>query len=681
MPERLRAADRRAIQRQVRSGRYKAHPGRGGYASANPAHGFDIRYRNDGTTEVARRNDDTDSWRLGLRLAGVGYAKLRPVPPPKSLQADDNRLAYARGDNLTEWWVNNRSGLEQWFELASPPAGRDQGELLRLALAVSGDFATEQQADAVVFSNSETELTYADLVVWDATGEQLPSRMAIAGERLVLAIDDAGARYPIIIDPTLTQEAYLKASNAESGDRFGWSVDSSDDTVVVGAPLESSDATGVDGNQGDNSTDDAGAAYVFVRDGAGNWSQQAYLKASNTDAFDHFGSSVGIDGDTVVIGAIGEDSSAIGVNGNQADDSALTSGAAYVFTRNATGNWSQQAYLKASNTGSFDNFGASVNIDGDTIVVGANREDSAATGVNGNQADDSEIGAGAAYVFGRSGTAWSQQAYLKASNTESPDEFGTSVDVAGDTIVVGAVQEDSQAVGVNGNQADNEAFDAGAAYVFARDGAGTWAQQAYLKASNTDSTDNFGNSVSVDGDTIVIGAEGEDSSATGVGGDQGDNSAADAGAAYLFARAGSESWSQQAYLKASNTDGSDLFGGSVGVAGDAVAIGAQGEDSAATGVGGSQGNGAFATGAVYLFGRDDAGSWSQRAYLKASNTGNSDEFAFSVGIDTATITVGAPFEDGGASGVDGNQNDDSAASSGAAYAFDTAGRIFSDGFE
>jgi len=174
-----------------------------------------------------------------------------------------------------------------------------------------------------------------------------------------------------------------------------------------------------------------------------------------------------------------------------------------------------------------------VAVSGDTVVVGASLEDSNATGVNDNQSDNSASASGAAYVFTRSGTTWTQQAYLKASNTETSDRFGFSVAVSGDTVVVGAYQEDSNATGVNDNQSDNSAANAGAAYVFFRS-SGTWTQQAYLKASNTGGADQFGNGVAVAGDTIVVGAFAEDSNATGINGNQADNSASAAGAAYVF---------------------------------------------------------------------------------------------------------------------------------------------------
>jgi hypothetical protein len=130
----------------------------------------------------------------------------------------------------------------------------------------------------------------------------------------------------------------------------------------------------------------------------------------------------------------------------------------------------QQAYVKASNSGDHDNFGYSVAISGDTMVVGAAAEDSAATGIDGDQSDTSAAVSGAAYVFTRSGSTWSQQAYLKASNTDAGDQFGYSVAIDGDTIVVGANGEDSTASGVDGNQADNSGLSPGAAYVFTRSG-------------------------------------------------------------------------------------------------------------------------------------------------------------------------------------------------------------------
>ena len=462
----------------------------------------------------------------------------------------------------------------------------------------------------------------------------------------------------------IVQEAYLKAFNTDAGDEF-YEVAISGDTIVVGANEEDSNATGINGNQSDNSKEDSGAAYVFVRNGT-TWSHQAYLKASHTDAGDHFGYSVSISGDTIVVGAVLEDSNATGINGNQTDNSAQYAGAAYVFVRNGT-TWSQQAYLKSSNSGAGDRFGFSVAIAGDTIVVGAWAESSNATGVNGNQSDNSKEDSGAAYVFVRNGTTWSHQTYLKASNTDAYDRFGSSVAIFGDTAIIGAYSESSNATGINGNQANNSAVVSGAAYVFVRSGM-TWSQQAYLKASNTDSGDQFGSAVAIFGDTAIIGAVAENSNATGINGNQSDNSYSVAGAAYVFTR-NKATWSQQAYLKASNTDAADGFGCSVSIYVDIIVIGATGEGSSATDINGNQvDNSAGASGAAYVFARNGT-TWSQQAYLKASNTDQWDAFGRPVAISGGTIVVGAINEESNVTGVNGNQADNSAGGAGAAYVF------------
>jgi hypothetical protein len=253
---------------------------------------------------------------------------------------------------------------------------------------------------------------------------------------------------------------------------------------------------------------------------AASFAQQAFLKASNAGTNDLFGASVAISGDTLVVGAIGEGSSA---GGGQNDNSAPNAGAVYVFTRN-NGVWIQQAYLKASNADAGDLFGISVALSGDTLVVGATGEGSSA---GGGAADNSKPGAGAVYVFIRNNNGlWVQQPYLKASNADAGDEFGR-VALSGDTLAVGAIGEGSS---VGGGAADNSAPGAGAVYVFIRNNNGLWVQQPYLKASNADAGDEFGR-VALSGDTLAVGAIGEGSS---VNGGEADNSTPDAGAGYVF---------------------------------------------------------------------------------------------------------------------------------------------------
>jgi cysteine-rich repeat protein len=408
------------------------------------------------------------------------------------------------------------------------------------------------------------------------------------------------------------QQAYVKASNPDTWDAFGSSVTLSSDgnTLAVGAPQTESEGYGGTNNQG--------AVYVFVRNGA-NWSQQTYVKASNPGASDGFGWDVAVsgDGNTLAVGAAWERSSATGVGGNQDDNSMPGAGAVYVFARN-NGVWSQQAYVKASNTNAGlpfdyggDLFGWSVALSdtGDTLAVGAHGESSSAMGIDGDQTDSSMVNAGAVYVFARNNGVWSQQAYVKASNTGLQDVFGFSVALSGngDTLAVGAHGEDSNATGVGGDQDDNSAWQAGAVYVFVRNG-GVWSQQAYVKASNTGAEDQFGWSVALsrDGNTLAIGAKGEDSNATGVAGNQADDSAPDSGAAYVFVREGTN-WSQQAYVKASNIAWGwewGVGGYEVGVAsdGNTVAVSNAGESSNATGVGGNQDDTSMGgSGAVYLY--------------------------------------------------------------------------------
>ena len=307
--------------------------------------------------------------------------------------------------------------------------------------------------------------------------------------------------------------------------------------MAVGAVGEESNGTGVNNpNQADNSANDSGAVYIFTRSGA-LWTQQAYVKASNTAESDRFGTSVALaaDGNTLAIGAVGEDSI---TRSNEADNSAPDSGAVYVFVRSGA-LWTQQAYLKSPDAETSDLFGSAValNRDGNTLAIGVRNEDSSATGIDGDHTDNSVPNSGAVYVFVRNGTTWSQEAYIKAPDTNADDLFGFAVAFAGDgnTLAIGAPGEDGNATGLNGDHTDNSVPGSGAVYLFIRNGT-TWSQQAYVKASNTERGDEFGLAVALaaDGNTLAVEAFREASNATGINGDQGDNSAPISGAVYLF---------------------------------------------------------------------------------------------------------------------------------------------------
>ncbi|PKL33948.1 MAG: hypothetical protein CVV45_05430, partial [Spirochaetae bacterium HGW-Spirochaetae-10] len=331
-------------------------------------------------------------------------------------------------------------------------------------------------------------------------------------------------------------------------------------TIVVGPLQEGNSSTAI--NNTDNAVivdagtaSSSGAAYVFRKDGSGNWIQDAYLKASNAGEFDFFGKSVAISGNTIVVGAIEEDSSATVIDNTDNapltdEDTAPASGAAYVLKKDDSGNWIQDAYLKASNAGSGGSFGISVSVSNDAIVVGAYTESSSSTAIN--NVDNATIvdegpayGSGAVYVFKKDATGnWLQDAYLKASNAGADDLFGSSVAISGNTIVVGAYQEDNGSTDINNT--DNASItDAGTAsqsgvvYVFKKDDSGNWIQDAYLKASNAGTDDEFGWSVAISGTIVVVGAFLEDNSPTAV--NNADNAtivdegtATNSGAAYIF---------------------------------------------------------------------------------------------------------------------------------------------------
>ncbi len=504
-----------------------------------------------------------------------------------------------------------------------------------------------------------------------SSGTPWQSPVLNVGDNVVsISVTEAGqpARMYTVTIARGYQEAYLKgattrvvAEGVDVGNELGARVAISGDTLVVGAPNHASAATGVDGDQSDDSAAGAGAAYVFVRDGD-TWSQQAFLKASNAQAEDRFGSSVAISGDTIVVGAPRESSNATGINGDQANNEGTYSGAVYVFVRSGN-TWSQQAYLKSMNSGPVDLFGTDVAIESDTVIVGAPQESSSTRSING-ASNENALQSGAAYVFVRNGSSWSQQAFIKASNADSEDFFGAQLAFDGQTLLVGATGESAHAAGASSAPNDNSATRSGAAYVFVHNGT-AWIEQAYLKANNGHAEDQLGNAVAIDGDTLVIGARNESSRSTGVNGDTDNQDAQSAGAAYLFARSGS-TWSQVAYLKASNTSAFDFFGDHVAIAGDRVLVAATWEASSSPGIDASQGdNRAINAGALYVFTRVGT-AWQQLAYVKSSNPGP-DHYFGPCAIHGDTMVIGAPGETSAAAGINGSQADDGAYRAGAVY--------------
>ena len=348
----------------------------------------------------------------------------------------------------------------------------------------------------------------------------------------------------------------LKAVDAEQYAQFGRSMAIDGDTFVVGA-------------YGDDSS--TGAVYIYTRNDYDEWTEQK-LKPSDAQPYDYFGWSVAIDGDTLVVGAYGD------------DNNEPNSGAAYIYTRDGEGTWTDQPdVLKASDAAEKDLFGYSVAIDGDTLVVGA-------------------YGSGAAYIYTRNDGTWTVQNKLAASDGQQYDYFGWSVAIDGDTVVVGASGDDNNS---------------GAAYIYTRNN-GTWTEQKKLKAGDAASGDYFGFSVAIDGNTVVVGAYGDDNNS---------------GAVYIYTR-NDCTWRHSVKFKASDGDRSDYFGWSVAIDGDTLVVGAHGDDNNGTD-----------SGAAYIYTRNN-GTWNEQKKLKAGDAQQYERFGYSVAIDDDTVIVGSPFNTG-----------------------------------
>jgi trimeric autotransporter adhesin len=623
---------------------------------------------------------------------------------------------------------------------------------------VGGDLTSTEASDEIGVHVHDWVNNYYYVEACDATSCQ-KSNLTFTATEMIKAI------------------GYIKASNTGANDLFGWSIALSADgtTLAVGAPAEDSKAIGANGDQNNEDSTNSGAVYIFVKNN-GVWIQQAYLKASNTEqpninplrmlANDRFGYKVSLsdDGNTLAVSALLEDSPSTGINCNQdnfettnyasssdpTDDliSAETYdiGAVYVFTRTNT-EWEQEAYVKPFFPAKNLRFGESVTLSGDgkTLVVGASNDSlsfpgtlnfygsafssnpteraclpfypssaaSVSSGVSTSSSSSSSSSSkssasstyaagtlsGAVYVFVKTAdSGWKEESVLKASNAESGDVFGVSIALSqdGNTLAVGATGEDSNATGINGDQANNTCYyvtDAGyfiepeckqaaksrvrdliangAVYVFTRSDK-IWTQEAYLKPSSTFLNTAFGGSVDLsgDGNTLAVGAPGDASKATLINGETTQEiDYANTGAAYVFIRSGN-TWSQEAIVKPStltrhdginllsrndgtqyiDVEGGGQFGGSLSLSqnGNALAVGTFRESSNATGINGDQGDTSLArSGAVFVFTRTNS-VWNQQSYVKASNTDADDRFGLNVDVsaDGKTMAVGAHRESG-----------------------------------
>jgi hypothetical protein len=444
-------------------------------------------------------------------------------------------------------------------------------------------------------------------------------------------------------------------------------------TLAVGAMFEDGNLAGGAINSTNNdSWKDAGAVYIYTRPNmTSNWTFQAKLKPTQLGVGDYFGHALEIsgDGNTLVVGSLREDGSGTGVNPAH-NNSVTDAGAAYVFVRNA-GVWTQQAYLKPNNAPSVNEwFGATVAIsgDGNTVAIGAHREDGSIGGVNPPH-NNSLSNSGAVFVFTRAAGLWSFDAVLKASVPGNGDHFGKSValNLDGTTLAVGADREDGSGVGVNPNENNNVA-NSGAAYVF-RKSAGVWSQEAYIKNINTPRIEDcFGRSVDLsrDGNVLIVGAPNEDGNGRGV--NPGANtSSRNSGAAYIYTRTGS-TWSTSVYLKPTQNGPDDFFASRVVISGDGnvALVNALGDDATTTCVNGANNNSSSFVGSAYTF-QNVSGTWlSTFRFSRITGMLNAQDLAFGRGLSLdfngRTVVVGTGNEDGSATGINGTMNNTKAGS-------------------
>ena len=401
---------------------------------------------------------------------------------------------------------------------ARPPASEPTPGEPAAGATVAVPVAAATVATAADPRYLETRLEAADKGPFDQLGYSL----AIAGDTLVAGAHldddrglDAGAVYVFRRrgEPSTgwVEEAKLHPGDAAELVRFGNAVAASGELLIAGAHLDN------------RHSERAGAAYVFERRRDG-WAQQTRLVPRDVAPSQHFGQSVGLDGEVAIVGAHGD-----------AERGQVT-GAAYVFRREASG-WRQEAKLTADDAEVFDLFGMAVAIDGELAVVGANGE------------DERGRTAGAAYVFRHTPSGWRQEAKLTADDGTDLGELGKAVAISGDTVVAGA----------DGSHCAAGKF-CGAAYVF-RNSDGGWQQEARLGASDAIAADRFGNAVAISGETILVGAHFTDDAGIG------------SGSAYVFAR-GPEGWAQTTKLTASNDAQGAEFGNATAVSGGTLVVGA-----------------------------------------------------------------------------------------------------------
>ena len=408
------------------------------------------------------------------------------------------------------------------------------------------------------------------------------------------------------------------ASDRTNADQFGYAVSISGNYAVVGAWTEDHDASGA------NSIGNAGSAYIFERDGSGNWNEAQKIVASDRASSDYFGAAISISGNHIIIGVPSEDEDASG------GSTMSNAGSAYIFERDGGGNWIEVQKIVASDRAGNDRYGNSVSISGSYAIVGAYAEDEDASGGNTMNAP------GSAYIYARDSTTgtWNQIQKIVASDRADTDYFGYSVSISGDYAVVGAHLEDHTASGTDSMESS------GSVYIFERNGGGNWIQEQKIVASDRDAYDRFGYSLAISGDYVIAGAYQEDEDEAGA------NTLSEAGSAYIFERDGNGDWNQAQKVTASDRASDDEFGYSVSISGSYAIVGAYLEDEDSLGA-----NTINAAGSAYIYERDNSGNWNQFQKIVNSDREQADQLAWTVSISGHYAIIGAHEEDEDASGA------------------------------
>lgn len=419
------------------------------------------------------------------------------------------------------------------------------------------------------------------------------------------------------------QTCKMVLDNRATADQLGYSVAIDGDYAVVGANLEDEDAS--ESNYMVNS----GAVGIFKKTADG-WVQVQKIVASDRQENDHFGISVAISGDYIVVGAYWEDHNVAG------GDSLTYAGSAYIF-KNNSGTWSEVQKIVASDRDASDYFGCDVAISGDYILVGAYGEDEDVAGSN------TLSSAGAVYVFKNTSGTWSQVQKMVASDRASSDNFGRRLAMDGDYAIVSAWQEDHDASG------NNYLPQAGSAYIL-KNNSGTWSEVQKIVSSDRGSSDYFGTDVQISGDYAIVGAYKEDHDVSG------SNTMSMAGSAYIF-KNNSGTWSQQQKIIASDRLASDWYGFTVAISGDYAIVGAYKEDEDTSGA-----NTLGEAGSAYIY-KLNGSTWSQVQKIVPDVRAAYDHFAYSVALNGGHAVFGTYSHSLDSNGAN------SLGSAGAAYVF------------